>query len=100
MTFDFERMEVYQLSLRAIDICMQIIARMPRGHAGQADQLKRAVPSVSYNTAEGSGEYKPQEKARFYRVALRSVSESSSNVQIDGIGRNAGSGAGSSFGYR
>ncbi len=82
MTFDFERMDVYQLSLTTIDCCMRIIAKMPRGHSGHADQLKRAVTSVSFNTAEGSGEFKPVEKARFYRMALRSVSEISANVQI------------------
>ena len=82
MTFDFERMEVYQLSLKAIDCCVHIIAKMPRGHSSHADQLKRAVTSVSLNTAEGSGEFKPLEKARFYRMALRSVSEISANVQI------------------
>ncbi len=82
MTFDFERMEVYQLSLTAIDCCMYITQKMPRGYSSHADQLKRAVTSVSHNTAEGSGEFKPLEKARFYRMALRSVSEICANVQI------------------
>ena len=47
MTFDFEKMDAYQLSLKAIDLCVRIIAKMPRGHSGHADQLKRAATSVS-----------------------------------------------------
>lgn len=43
MTFDFERMDVYQLALEAIDRCMAIIVKMPRGNGDLADQLKRAV---------------------------------------------------------
>lgn len=82
MTFDFEKMAAYQLSLKAIDLCMRIIAKMPRGHGGHSDQLKRAVTSVAHNTAEGSAEFKPLEKARFYRMALRSVAEICANVQI------------------
>ena len=82
MAFDFEKMEVYRLSLTAIDRCIDITAQMPRGNSNLADQLRRAISSVSLNISEGSGEFKPREKARFYRIALRSVSESCSIVQI------------------
>jgi len=82
MVFDFEKMEVYQISLKAIDKSVLIIEKLPRGNGNLADQLKRAVASVSLNVSEGVGEFKPQEKARFYRMALRSASESCSIVQI------------------
>ena len=82
MTFDFEKMKVFRLSLTAIDRCIDIIGDMPRGNSGLADQLRRAISSVALNISEGSGEFKPKEKARFYRMALRSVSESCSIVQI------------------
>ena len=82
MTFDFERMDVYRLSLAAIDSCIAIAQRMPRGHGNLADQLRRAVASISLNVSEGSGEFKPAEKARFYRIALRSTSETCSIIQI------------------
>jgi four helix bundle protein len=45
----------------------------PRGHL--ADQLRRASSSIVLNIAEGAGEWKPLEKARFYRIALRSGTE-------------------------
>ncbi len=82
MVFDFEKMEVYKQSLAALDVAVSIAEQIPRGHRQFADQLKRAASSVCLNTAEGAGEFKAAEKARFYRIALRSASESTSIVQI------------------
>lgn len=47
-----------------------------------ADQLHRASSSSAYNTGEGAGEFAPKQKARFYRIALRSTTESSTNIDI------------------
>ena len=82
MTFDFEKMLVYQKSLEALDLAVVISNKIPRGHRQFADQLNRAASSVCLNISEGAGEFKPIEKARFYRMALRSASESCSIVQI------------------
>lgn len=80
--FDFEKMEVYQKSLHSLDLSILIAEQLPRGHKHLSDQLKRAASSVCLNISEGVGEFKPREKARFYRMALRSASESCSVVQI------------------
>ena len=40
-----------------------------------AKQLRRASPSIPLNIAEGAGEYSRPDKARFYRMALRSATE-------------------------
>ncbi len=82
MTFDFEKIDVYRLILEAIDKTVKVALGFPRGYAYLADQLKRAISSAGLNTAEGIGEYKSLEKARFYRMALRSISESCSIIQI------------------
>ena len=42
------------------------------------DQLRRAATSITFNIAEGAGEFRPNEKARFYRLARRSATESAS----------------------
>ena len=82
MTFDFEKMLVYRKSLEALDLAVDISNKIPRGHRQFADQLNRSASSVCLNVAEGAGEFKPIEKARFYRMALRSASESCSIIQI------------------
>lgn len=82
MVFDFEKKEVYQISLVAIDKAILIANQIQRGNKHLSDQLKRAISSVSLNIAEGVGEFKPNEKARFYRMALRSASECCSIIQI------------------
>lgn len=72
VTFDQDRLDAYNLArsfTREIEKLMQAV---PRGNADHLDQLRRATLSLTLNTAEGSGEFKPNEKARFYRMARRS----------------------------
>ena len=82
MTFDFEKLKVYNLSLENLRQCSAISEKIPRGQKYLSDQLKRAASSITLNIAEGSYEYKKAEKTRFYRMALRSNAETSSVIQI------------------
>lgn len=82
MVFDFEKIDVYRLSLEVLDLSVEVAESVPRGQRHLADQMKRAASSISLNIAEGVGEYKPLEKARFYRMALRSASETGAILQI------------------
>lgn len=52
------------------------------GHAALADQLDRAAVSVALNIAEGAGEFARKEKARFYRIARRSATESAAVLDV------------------
>ena len=45
-------------------------------------RLKRAASSIVLNIAEGAGEFSKKEKVRFYRIALRSATESASVTDI------------------
>jgi four helix bundle protein len=54
----------------------RIAAGLPRGRAYLADQLRRASTSIAFNIAEGAGEFASADKARFYRMARRSATES------------------------
>ena len=74
--FEHDRLEVYQNALSFLAIADEIIERLPRGRAYLADQLHRAALSVVANTAQGAGEFAPRDKARFYRMALGSGTES------------------------
>ena len=58
------------------------VARAPRGKGFVVDQLNRAALSIVTNVAEGSGEFAPAEKARFYRIAARSVAECAALLDV------------------
>ena len=80
--FDFEKLNVFQVSLKCIDLTVAICKKIPRGHRQLADQLQRSITSVALNIAEGAGEFSSAEKCRFYRISLRSATESASTIQI------------------
>ena len=54
----------------------------PRGRAYLSDQLRRAVASIPLNIAEGAGEFSPADKARFYRMARRSATETAAVLDV------------------
>ena len=57
-----------------------IAAALEAGNAHIRDQLRRASDSIVNNISEGAGEFQPGEKARFYRIALRSATESAATL--------------------
>ena len=75
LVFDHERLEVYQEAIRFLVTADTLAEQLPPGRAYLADQLHRAALSIVLNLAEGAGEFSPSEKARFYRMALRSATE-------------------------
>ena len=74
--FEHERLDVYQAAVQFLVLADTIASALPRGRAYLADQLRRAASSSSLNIAEGAGEFAPADKARFYRMARRSATES------------------------
>lgn len=52
-----------------------VAARLPHWRGYLAIQMRRAVLSVYLNLREGIGEFRPREKARFFRMSLRSQRE-------------------------
>jgi four helix bundle protein len=75
VVFDHEKLEVYRTAVLYADAADGIAARLKRGNAHIRDQLRRASDSIVNNVAEGAAEFQPGEKARFYRIALRSCTE-------------------------
>ena len=80
--YGFERLEVYQLAVRFRVIVKKIIRDLPPGFEDDALQLDRSSRSTIRNICEGSGEFKPLEKARFYRMSLRSAQESGGTLKL------------------
>ncbi len=78
--FEHERLDVYQAAIEFLVLADTIAGALPRGRGYLADQLRRAASSITFNIAEGAGEYASDEKARFYRMARRSATESAAII--------------------
>ncbi len=74
--FEHEKLDVYSKSIEFLASAEGIAHSLPRGRAYLADQLRRAALSITLNVAEGAGEFAIADKARFYRMARRSATES------------------------
>ena len=80
--FDHEKLDVYKVAIEFVALADDIVESLPRGRGYLADQLHRAATSIPLNIAEGAGEYSSKEKARFYRMALRSATECAALVDV------------------
>jgi four helix bundle protein len=80
--FDHERLHVYHTSIEFMCLADQVACSFAAGRAYLGDQLHRAATSIVLNVAEGAGEFSKKEKARFYRLALRSATECAAIVDV------------------
>ena len=72
------KMKVYRLALFAADVGWQDVGKLIRDRRTMslADQLYRALGSISANVAEGYSKSSGRDRARFYEYALGSARES------------------------
>jgi four helix bundle protein len=63
--FDHDRLDVYHAVIDFVGLAGEIVEALPRGRAYVKDQLGRASLSIATNLAEGAGEFKRKDKARF-----------------------------------
>jgi four helix bundle protein len=83
MTFKFERLEVWQLSLKYIDTIYQLADNLPASeNYNLTSQIRRAATSVSLNIAEGSTGQSDAEQHRFLGLSLRSLIETVACLRI------------------
>ena len=81
--FDHERLEVYEVARQFTRWLRQLLRKAElQGWNVVADQLRRTSVSISLNNAEGSGEFAPGEKNRFFRMAKRSATESAAALDF------------------
>ena len=81
-SFEHERLDAYIVAIEFLATADAIAASLPKGRAYLADQLRRAASSICLNIAEGAGEFARADKARFYRMARRSATESAAVLDV------------------
>jgi len=90
MTFKFEKLEVWKLSLKYIDTIYRLADDLPSSERyNQISQIRPAATSVSLNIAEGSTGQSDAEQYRYvFRKALnpkvKNIREESENYLVDG----------------
>ena len=60
----FPRLHVYECAIEFLALAFRILAKLPRGHAGIADQMRRAALSIPLDIAEGAGRTTKPDAAR------------------------------------
>jgi four helix bundle protein len=73
--FGFQKLDVYQCAIQFLAVSSKLLEGFPRGHAGLADQLRRAALSTSLNIAEGTGRTSDVEQRRHCAIARGSAME-------------------------
>jgi len=84
---DHQRLDVDHRALRRLEACDRVVERLPPGRSQVRDPVDGAAGSVVANLAEGAGEFRPKEKARFYRMGRRSATEIAAWLDVIGAGR-------------
>ena len=82
MPLDHHKLEVYRVAREVARDVHLLMKQAPRRRPDLIDQLNRAVASMVLNIAEGAGEFRPKEKARFYRMSRRSADEASTVLDL------------------
>ncbi len=75
MTFQFEKLLVYQKSVDFADEVCKATEQFQRGYGFLVDQLNRAALSISSNIAEGNGRFTKADRKNFFGIARVSVQE-------------------------
>lgn len=76
MSFKFEQLDVWQISLEYSDMIYDLADKLPeRERFNLVSQITRAATSISLNIAEGSTGQSNPEQNRFLGLALRSLIE-------------------------
>jgi len=83
MEYSFEKLEVYQLSMRLVKQIYTLAKKYPDDEKFCLTiQLKRAATSIPLNIAEGSIRRTKKDFARFIKIALGSLVEVITNLKI------------------
>ena len=78
----YEKLDVYQCAIQFLALSTGITSQLPRGHAGLADQLKRASMSIPLNIVEGAGKRSRADCRKFFDIARGSAMECGAAIDV------------------
>ena len=80
---DYKELDVWKKSIELVETMYKISAKFPSSEVyGLTNQIRRASVSVSSNIAEGAGRSGDKELLYFLNVALGSLAEVETQVEI------------------
>jgi four helix bundle protein len=80
---DFRRLDVWRDSIALGKVIYRLTEDFPtRERFGLVAQLRSSVVSISSNIAEGAGRGSQKELARFLRIAIGSICELESQIEL------------------
>jgi four helix bundle protein len=78
----FQKLDVYQRAIQFVVLAAETTARLPKGHAELAGQLRSRAQSTVANIAEGAGRRTREDAAHFYFIARGSAMESAAHLDV------------------
>ena len=78
----YERLDVYQCSIKFLMIAHGICNDLPRGHSSLADQIRRASVGIPLCIGEGAGKRTKADCRRFFDIARGSAMECAAAVDV------------------
>jgi four helix bundle protein len=81
MSFDHEKLSVYQEAIKFIAWSDELLETLPKNLAVY-NQLDRAATSIPLNIAEGNGKYTAPDRCRFFDIARGSALECAACLDV------------------
>jgi four helix bundle protein len=78
----YEKLDVYQCSIKFRAIATEIIRDLPRGNRDLADQIKRAAMSIPLNIGEGAGKRTKPDCRKYFDNARGSAMECGAAMDV------------------
>ena len=78
----FHKLAAYDYAIKFLKLALEIIRQLPRGHADDADQLRRSAKSIARNIAEGAGRHSRADKIKHYAIARGEAVESACSLDV------------------
>ena len=82
MSFDHERLDVYQRAIQFLALASDIVEALPKGNAARADQFERSAESVVRNNGEGAGRWSEADSAKHYKIARGEAMECAASLDV------------------